>query len=63
MLITVHLKTKPTEPLPPVTFGKEPCAGKLALEERLILHRPIAHGDGHFLPRTNHELYLKIKDF
>lgn len=63
LLVTVHLKTKPTKPLPPGTFGKEPCAGKLDLKESLILHSPIAHGDGHFLPCTNDELYLKIKIF
>lgn len=27
------LKTKPTKPLPPVSFGKEPCAGKLDLSK------------------------------
>lgn len=63
LLITVLLKTKTIKPLPPVPFGKDPCAGKLDLKESLILHRPIAHGDGHFLPCTNYELYLKIKTF
>lgn len=27
------LKAKPTKPLPPVSFGKEPCAGKLDLSK------------------------------
>lgn len=63
LLIIVRLKTKATKPLPPVPFGKDPCAGKLDLKRSLILHRPVAHGDGRFLPCTNYELYLKIKTF
>lgn len=58
LLITLHLKTNPRNPLPPVTCRKEPCAGRLDLKESLILRR---RGDGRFLPRTNHELYLKRK--
>lgn len=67
MLITVHLKKKKSETkrktLPPLRCGKDPCAGKLDLKESLILRRPIANGDGHFLPGTNDELCLKMKTF
>lgn len=64
LLLTVHLKkteTNKQKTLPPLACGKDPCAGKLDLKESLILRRPIACGDGHFLPCTNDELYLKIK--